>query len=432
MTAIDLDFRSALAFWFQLGWISFGGPAGQVAIMHRELVEQRRWISEGRFLHALNYCMVLPGPEAQQLATYIGWLLHGVRGGIAAGVLFVLPSLAILTTLAWTYLQYGSVPVVAAALYGMKAAVVAIVALAIYRLSRRVLKTRPLRFIAIAALMLVAVLKISFPLVILAAAVLGWVIHGLWPNSLAAPSDAGQSGATALDDSTAPIYSRRRLITIAMIGLTLWGLALCVLWAMFGWNGALTQMAWFFSKAALVTFGGAYAVLPYVQEASVDQFQWLTATQFVDGLALGETTPGPLIMIVTYIGFVGAWTHEVFGPNALLTAGVLGALVATFFTFLPSFLFILVGAPLVESTRNNLRVAAPLLAVSAAVVGVMANFGLFLARHVFWIEGQGSSGGVDGYAVAIAAVACLALIRMHLVWVLLGCALLGLGRSALL
>jgi chromate transporter len=425
---IDLSFGRALTFWFQLGWISFGGPAGQIAIMHRELVERRRWISERRFLHALNYCMVLPGPEAQQLATYMGWLFHGARGGIAAGVLFVLPSLFILIGLSWIYMQYGTVPVVAAALYGMKPAVIAIIAFALFRLAQRVLVSPPMSVIAMLALLAIAMFGVSSPIVVVAAGAIGWLGFRYWPHRFSVSSATSEESEAIVYNAGALIHAapRYRWLRTGVIATLLWALPLVLLGWAFGWQGTLTQMSWFFSKAALVTFGGAYAVLPYVQNAAVNEFQWLTAAQFIDGLALGETTPGPLIMIVAYIGFVGAWTHEVMG-SALPFAGVLGAMTATFFTFLPSFVFVLVGAPVIEQTRDNLNFAVPLRAIGAAVVGVMASLGLFLARHVFWMPGASSIVEVDGYAIGIAVIAAVALIRLNVVWVILGCAALGMA-----
>jgi chromate transporter len=408
-------FKEALRFWLKLGFVSFGGPAGQIAIMHRELVERYRWISERRFLHALNYCMVLPGPEAQQLATYIGWLLHGVRGGIAAGALFVLPSLAILVALSWIYMRYGSVPVIAAVLHAVKPAVVAIVLAAAWRIGKRALPHPLLWAIAAAAFAALFVFGVPFPLVILGAAVIGFVGGRAAPQVFRSAGQAAAAGAheAALidDDTPTPSHARHsssRLAATVAVFMILWMSVLALLAARFGIEGDYTVMGWFFTKAALLTFGGAYAVLPYVFEAAVETYAWATASQMIDGLALGETTPGPLIMVVAFVGFVGGWAHAPLGPGALALGATLGACVATFFTFLPSFLFILAGAPLIEHTRDDLKLTAPLTAITAAVVGVIVNLSVFLAWHVFWPAASPQApfaGRIDLVALAIAAVA---------------------------
>jgi chromate transporter len=415
-----VTFREALRFWLKLGFVSFGGPAGQIAIMHRELVERMRWISERRFLHALNYCMVLPGPEAQQLATYIGWLLHGTRGGIAAGALFVLPSLVILIALSWLYVRYGDVPVVAGILYGVKPAVVAIVLAAAWRLGSRTLRHPLLAALAVAAFVALSVFDVPFPLVILGAA-LGGVAGGkLAPRVFALPGHGAKgvtSGPALLDDETPSPpharFSRTRLVIVIVVCLVLWIAAFALLAALGGGTSDYTHMALFFSQAAFLTFGGAYAVLPYVIDGAVNTYGWATATQMIDGLALGETTPGPLIMIVAFVGFVGGWTKATLGPDALFAAAAIGACVATFFTFLPSFLFIFAGGPLVESSREEARLVAPLTAITAAVVGVIANLAVFFAWHVFWPRSQPGapfSGGFDGPSALIAAIAAVALV----------------------
>ena len=413
------SFREALRFWLKLGFISFGGPAGQIAIMHRELVEKRRWISERRFLHALNYCMVLPGPEAQQLATYIGWLLHGTRGGIAAGALFVLPSLFILIALSWLYMRYGDVPVVNAILYGIKPAVVAIVLAAAWRIGSRSLRHPLLWAIAAAAFVALFAFGVPFPLVILGAAVAGVAGGRLAPHAFASAGHATASAAHApaiIDDhSPTPAharYSPAALLRTALVFLALWGVALGALAATFGWGADFTQMGWFFTRAALVTFGGAYAVLPYVLQGAVDDHGWISATQMIDGLALGETTPGPLIMVVAFVGFVGGWAKAPLGAEALTAAGAVGATVATFFTFLPSFLFILAGGPLVERTRGDLKLTAPLTAITAAVVGVIVNLTVFFAWHVFWPASH--AGRIDWASMGIAAAAALLLLTRKL------------------
>jgi len=407
----------AFWYWLKLGFISFGGPAGQIAIMHQDLVEKKRWISEKRFLHALNYCMLLPGPEAQQLATYIGWLMHRTWGGVIAGLLFILPSLFLLILLSWIYLSFGHVPAVAGVLYGIKPAVTAIVLFAAHRIGSRALKNGLLWTLAALAFLAIFVLHAPFPLIVLIAACLGAIGGRIVPDKFTVGGGHGsakQSYGPALIDDDTPIpdhahFSWPHLLKIVVVGFLLWGGVMGLLCGQYGWNGALTQMGWFFTKAALLTFGGAYAVLPYVYQGAVEHYHWLSATQMIDGLALGETTPGPLIMIVTFVGFLGGWSQLPFGPDALLMAGVVAAVVVTYFTFLFSFLFILAGGPLVESTHGNLKFTAPLSAITAAVVGVILNLAVFFAWHVFWP--QGFSGHFDGIAALIAAYACMALFR---------------------
>jgi chromate transporter len=424
----------AFRYWFRLGWISFGGPAGQIAIMHRELVDERRWISEARFLHALNYCMVLPGPEATQLATYIGWLMHRTWGGLVAGVLFVLPGLCVLTALSWLYVAYGSVPIVAGVLYGIKPAVVAIVLHAAWRIGSRALKHWALWLIAAAAFVAIFAFAVPFPAIVIAAGALG-AIGGKWLPQAFTRGGAHATTASAhppalIDDATPTPeharYSLGTLIRIVAAFALLWLLALGALVGSLGWTSTLARMGWFFTKAALLTFGGAYAVLPYVYQGAVETFGWLTPVQMIDGLALGETTPGPLIMIVAFVGFVGAWAQHALGAAAPFAAGVAGACVATFFTFLPSYLFILAGGPLVESTHGQLRFTAPLTGITAAVVGVIVNLALFFARHVFWP--RGAEGPLDPIALALALAAILALFRFRagVIPVILGCGVLGL------
>ncbi|MCA3229727.1 MAG: chromate efflux transporter [Burkholderiales bacterium] len=435
--ALAIPFAAALAFWLKLGFISFGGPAGQIAIMHSELVERRRWISERRFLHALNYCMLLPGPEAQQLATYLGWLMHRTVGGLAAGLLFVLPSLVILIALSWVYIAFGDRPLVAGLFYGIKPAVVAIVLHAAWRIGARTLHNAWLWAVALAAFVALFAVNLPFPLIVLAAALAG-IAGGRWaphrfgtPAGHAAAKAAG--GAALIDDDTPPPpharFSRARLLRVVALGVALWAAGLGVLALVFGWQGLLTQMGWFFTKAALLTFGGAYAVLPYVYQAAVEHYGWLTGPQMIAGLALGETTPGPLIMVVAFVGYVGAWQAPVM--ESLFWSGVAGAVVATCFTFLPSFVFIFAGAPLIESTHGNLRFTAPLTAITAAVVGVIVNLALFFAGHVFWP--QGLAAGIDWTALALAAAATVALLvaRRGVIAVILLCALAGLALTAL-
>ena len=434
----DVSFAQALWFWLKLGCISFGGPAGQIAIMHTELVERRRWISEKRFLHALNYCMVLPGPEAQQLATYIGWLMHRTRGALVAGGLFVLPSLVLLVLLSWVYIAYGHLPVVEGIFYGIKPAVTALVLHAAHRIGTRALKNRWLWGIAAAAFVAIMAFSVPFPAIVLAAALAGHVAGQRWPQLFTAgghgSAQRGYGPALIDDDTPTPahaLFSRKRLAQVLAVGGGLWLAAMGVLVALVGWEGTLTQMGWFFTKAALLTFGGAYAVLPYVYQGAVEHYQWLDARQMIDGLALGETTPGPLIMVVAFVGFLGGWLHNVFGPDAAFWSGALAASVMTFFTFLPSFVFILAGGPLIETTHNQLRFTAPLTAITAAVVGVILNLALFFAYHVWWP--RGFAGGVDVASVAITLLAGVALFRFKLgvLPLLAGCALAGLALRML-
>jgi len=407
-------FRTAFGFWLKLGFISFGGPAGQIAVMHQELVERRRWISERRFLHALNYCMLLPGPEAQQLATYLGWLMHRTWGGIVAGGLFVLPSVVILTALSWIYAVYGETPLVSSIFYGIKPAVVAIVAFAAWRIGTRVVRNEALFAVALGAFLAITVLRAPFPLIVLGAGLIGQVGGRLAPRKFAvggahASADKDYGPALLDDDTPAPAHARfswSRALAITAFGVTMWVGVLAALMAWQGWDGTLPQMGWFFTKAALLTFGGAYAVLPYVYQGAVDHYRWLSPLQMVDGLALGETTPGPLIMVVAFVGFVGAWTHAAAMPAL---AGVAGSLCATYFTFLPSFLFIFLGAPLVEATRDDLRFTAALTGITAAVVGVILNLAVFLGYHVLWPGGF--AGGLEWPSAAIGVCALIALFR---------------------
>lgn len=433
-----VSLRSAFWYWLKLGCVSFGGPAGQIAMMHAELVEKRRWISEQRFLHALNYCMLLPGPEATQLAIYIGWLMHRTRGGIVAGLLFLLPSLLLLIVLSWLYMAYGHVSAIAGILYGIKPAVVAIVVAAAWRLGRRTLRSPGLIAIAAGAFVAIAALRLPFPLIVFGAAVLGviggYLLPGQFHGKGGAHGSAVRHGPALIDDQTpTPDHARftwTRLLVTSALGLALGLLAWSALAMLGGREQPLAQMGVFFSKAALLTFGGAYAVLPYLVQGAVEHYHWISSAQMMDGLALGETTPGPLIMIVAFIGFVGGWSHAVLGEHLWL-AGIGGAVVAAWFTFLPSFIFILAGAPLVEATRGNLHLNAPLNAISAAVVGVIASLALFFGRHVFWQEHPLPHW--DWLAIAIALAAGVALIKYQTgtIKLLLACAIFGLVLSYL-
>ena len=411
---------NAFYYWLKLGFISFGGPAGQISMMHQELVEKRRWISEHRFLHALNYTMVLPGPEAQQLATYIGWLMHGVWGGIVAGVLFVLPSFFMLVALTWVYLAYGDLPLVAAILYGVKPAVTAIVVFAAYRIGSRALKNNALRLMALVAFIALFFFNLPFPYIVIGAGIVGFVGGKFAPETFRLGDHSKTTtetfGVALIDDQT-PIpahaaFRLRKAVLICLCTLAIWCVALGALIAWQGAESDLVDMATFFTKAAFVTFGGAYAVLPYVHQGGVETYAWLTTAQMMDGLALGETTPGPLIMVVAFVGFVGGWTKALFGATLLPLAGFIAAAVVTFFTFLPSFLFILLGGPAVEASRNDVTFTAPLTGISAAVVGVILNLAVFFAMHVFWP--QGLTGPFDWLSLLIAVAAFVAMARLKL------------------
>ena len=429
-----VSFRQALRFWLKLGFISFGGPAGQIALLHTELVERRRWISEKRFLHALNFCMVLPGPEAQQLATYIGWLMHRTRGGIVAGALFVLPSLGVLIALSWVYVAFGQLPLVAGVFFGLKPAVAALVVHAAHRIGSRALKNRWLWAIAVAAFVAIFAFDVPFPAIVIGAALIGHFGGRLAPNYFAlggghGVAQKGYGPALIGDDTPTPAharFARGRLARVLVVGLGLWAVAMAALLLKYGAGGTLTQMGWFFTKAALLTFGGAYAVLPYVYQGAVEQQHWLSGAQMIDGLALGETTPGPLIMVVAFVGFVGGWSKQALGPAAPFLGGALAATVVTFFTFLPSFVFILAGGPLVESAHGNLKFTAPLTAITAAVVGVILNLALFFAYHVLWPRGFGASFSLASALITLAAAWALFRFKVGVIPLLGACAAAGL------
>jgi len=430
----EVSFWQAFRFWLKLGFISFGGPAGQIAIMHEELVERRRWISERRFLHALNYCMVLPGPEAQQLATYLGWLMHRTRGGIVAGALFVLPSLFILIGLSWVYIAFGEMPLVAGLFYGIKPAVTAIVVQAAHRIGARALKNGILWAIASASFVAIFALDVPFPAIVAAAAAIGYFGGRMAPDKFKTGGGHGKTdksfGQALIDDDTPTpghaLFSWARVAKVALVGSLLWLVPMGLLTAGYGWDHTLTQMGWFFTKAALLTFGGAYAVLPYVYQGAVGHYGWLTPTQMIDGLALGETTPGPLIMVVTFVGFVGGYVKAVFGPESLFLAGAVAATLVTWFTFLPSFIFILLGGPFIETTHNDLKFTAPLTAITAAVVGVILNLALFFGYHVLWPKGF--AGSFEWLSALIALGAAIALFRYkaNVIHVIAACAVVGL------
>ncbi len=430
----EVSFGEAFRFWLKLGFISFGGPAGQIAIMHRELVERRRWISEDRFLHALNYCMLLPGPEAQQLATYVGWLLHRVRGGIVAGGLFVLPSVFVLLGLSYLYAAHGETAAVAGALYGFRPVVVAIVCEAVLRIGRRVIQRRTHLVISVSAFVAIYFLGIPFPIIVLLAAIAGWLAAETEDGG--EPKASGENPRPTLvgaGDSKAVSHtlpSWRRALAIGLVGLAIWTVGLAGLAHFSGPESLYLDEYYFFTKAAFVTFGGAYAVLAYVSQAAVDSFGWLSQAQTVDGLALAETTPGPLIMVVQFVGFMAAWNHPVAGLDPLPSA-IVGAFTTTFVTFLPCFLLIFLGAPYIEVLRSHRGLAAALSGVTAAVVGVVLNLAMVFGAAVLFPTGV--SGGLDWLAASLAMVAFLALwrLRAEVLWVVLAGGLIGLARGFL-
>ncbi|WP_196778663.1 chromate efflux transporter [Cognatilysobacter tabacisoli] len=414
-------FGEALRFWAKLGWISFGGPAGQIAVMHRELVERRRWVDESAFLHGLNYCMVLPGPEAMQLATWLGWRLHGLRGGLAAGALFVLPAVAILALLSWAYLRFGELPAVAGALFGIQAATLALVVQAIARIGRRVLRTPMALALAAAAFLALFALQWSFVAIVLAAALVG-IAQGRWrPGWLPAPAHAGE----AMPVRAGAQAGLARAAGVAMLLLAAWWLPLLGVRAWLGADSTAWTMGVFFSKAALVTLGGAYAVLPYVAQQAVEVHGWLTAPQMLVGLGLAESTPGPLIMVLEFVGFVGGWQRPDLGSP--LASALLGAAVTVWATFLPSFLFVLPAAPWIERLRSVRWLAAALVAVTAAVVGAMASLALWFGWHLL----APLPVAQIAFAAAVALAAWWALDRRDVGtgWVVLAAAALGTAAA---
>jgi chromate transporter len=429
------SFQEAFWFWVKLGFINFGGPTGQIAIMNKELVDKRRWISQERFLHALNYCMLLPGPEAQQLAIYIGWLLHRTWGGIAAGAFFVIPSIFFLLLLSWIYAVYGNLPVVVAAFYGLKPAVTAIVANATILVAKRALKNEVMYAIALFAFIGIYFLELPFPFIILSAGIAGLLGGKLWPHKFYVIRPHGPENVQAvISDEHQPEYAqpswRWTLKVVAVCG-TLWLAPIIAVAVWRGTDDTLFQIATFFSKAAMVTFGGAYAVLAYIAQAAVEQYGWLRPGQMLDGLGLAETTPGPLIMVTQFVGFMAAWqNHADLNPA---TAGVLGALLTTWVTFTPCFLWIFLGAPFIERLRGNVALTSALSAITAAVVGVILNLAVFFAAHVlFPPNGLVSLGRLDLVALGIAVIAFVGMQmwKWDIAVVILGGALVGLIYEA--
>jgi chromate transporter len=430
---------TALRFWAKLGFINFGGPAGQIALMHDELVDRRRWVSNGRFLHALNYCMLLPGPEAQQLAIYIGWLLNGTLGGIAAGVLFVLPASLLMLGLSWAYVVHGDVSWVAAIFYGLSAAVIAIVAAAVIRVGSKALRNPTLFAIAAAAFVGIFLIELPFPLIIIAAALVGYAGARLRPEIFAAPHAHDEESSSVIDDDalvrTKPRLSRT--IRVLVTGLAVWWGPLLTVAAVRGKGDVLTEQGLFFSQAALLTFGGAYAVLAYINQAAVGQFGWLEPGQMVTGLGLAESTPGPLILVTEFVGFVGAYRFP--GGFDPVVAGTLGAVVTLWATFAPCFLWIFLGAPYIERLRGHASLAAALSGITAAIVGVILNLAVtFALATLFSVVDEGSFAGLtfpvpnvftlDVFALLIAAVSFVGLwkFRWQVVPVVAMSALAGL------
>jgi chromate transporter len=407
-------FREAFKFWLKLGFISFGGPAGQIAIMQHELVEQKKWIGQERFLHALNFCMLLPGPEAQQLAIYCGWLLHRTWGGIVAGVLFVLPSAFILWGLSQVYVSFGHVAWVAAIFYGLKPAVMAVVVAAVLRIGSKALKNGVMWGIAAAAFGLIFFLKVPFPVIVFGALVAGLIGGRVTPKWFVFTSGHGHGGkvqASAVIDDAAENFAVKpswgRAVRVTTICVALWAAPLVLVGAVLGWNSVWVKEGVFFSKAAMVTFGGAYAVLPYVAQQAVETHAWLGATQMLDGLAFAETTPGPLIMVLQFVGFMGGWNQP--GTLAPWAAAALGGAITTWVTFVPCFLWIFLGAPHIEQLRGQKLLTAALGAVTASVVGVILNLAVWFGWHVTFPQGTWAS--VDWFAVVVGAAAFVALHR---------------------
>jgi len=421
------SFAEALRFWVKLGLISFGGPAGQIAIMQTELVDRKKWISQSRFLHALNYCMLLPGPEAQQLAIYIGWLLHKTWGGIVAGSLFVIPSIFVLWGLSYIYMAWGNIPWIAAIFYGLKPAVTAIVLAAVIRIGRKALKNEVMWSIAAVAFVAIYFFMVPFPVIVLAAGALGLVGGRFWPAKFhVASGHGGGADASVLSDEqvsaehTRPSWARAWRVILVCVAL--WAAPTLVAGLALGWHSTLFNEGIFFSKAAVLTFGGAYAVLPYVAQEATLHYGWLQPGQMMDGLGLAETTPGPLIMVVQFVGFVAAWQHP--GGMSPLVAATLGALLTTWTTFTPCFLWVFLGGPHIEQLRGNKKLASALSTITAAIVGVILNLAVWFALHVFFPK----AGVVDWFAIILSAVAFAGLLRWkwNVIAVVVGSGALGL------
>lgn len=420
------SFNEMFRYWLKLGFISFGGPTGQIAIMHKDLVEEKKWIDEDHFLQALNFCMILPGPEAQQLTVYIGWLLHGTPGGIVAGTLFVLPSIFILLALSWLYAALGHVPSVDALFYGLKPAVAAIVAEAVIRIGKKSLKNEVLISLAAFSFVGIYFLHLPFPAIILAAGLIGLAGGVIAPLKFAVngKNKAASSTEYVINDASSSrkdLATWRHSLKVILICLPIWFLPVGILGLWRGWNDVFVDIGILFSKAAMVTFGGAYAVLAYISQQAVDHYGWLLPEQMIDGLGLAETTPGPLIMVTQFVGYLAAY-GQAHGLQPA-TAGLIGGLLTTWVTFAPCFMWIFVGAPYIEKTRSNVKLGAALSAITAAVVGVVLNLSVLFTTHVLLPEGK----GFDWYALAAAVVAFIGMLRLKwgMIPVILGSALAG-------
>jgi chromate transporter len=421
------SFPQAFRFWLKLGFINFGGPAGQIAMMHTELVDKKKWISEDRFLHALNYCMVLPGPEAQQLATYIGWLLHRTWGGIVAGAFFVIPSIFIMLLLSYLAAAFGHVPAVEGVLYGFKPVVIGLVGFAVIRIGKKSLKNSALVALAAAAFIAIFFFHVAFPLIVLGAGLIGWIGAKFFSQIFAAANSHGVNKSaeaiaiTDTDHHTRASWGRAFRITAACAAL--YAVVVGGIGWQFGSSSVIMQEAVFFTKAAFITFGGAYAVLPYVAQAGVQQYGWLSAGQMLDGLAMAETTPGPLIMVVQYVGFMGGWKFH--GALSPALSGIIGGLVTTFVTFLPCFWFIFIGAPHIERMRGNQNITAALTGITAAVVGVILNLAVFLGIKVIFPQ----TGVVDYFAATLAVISFAGFWKWSwpIHWVVLAGGLVGMA-----
>jgi chromate transporter len=425
-------FAEAFRFWLKLGFISFGGPTGQIAIMQTELVEKKKWISQSRFLHALNFCMLLPGPEAQQLAIYVGWLLHKTRGGIVAGSLFVIPSIFVLWALSYIYAAFGNLPWIAAIFYGLKPAVTAIVAVAVIRIGRKALKNEVMWTLAALAFVSIYFLKVPFPAIVLSAGLIGFAGGLLWKSKFeSGPSHNSESMRSVIsDEQESPPHTQpnlARAVRVSIVCLTLWLAPTMIAGIARGWDSTLFNEGLFFSKAAVVTFGGAYAVLPYVTQQALFHYGWLKPGQMLDGLGLAETTPGPLIMVLQFVGFMGAWHH----PEGLppLVAATLGALITTWVTFTPCFLWIFVGGPYIERLRGNKNLTSTLSAITAAIVGVVLNLAVWFALHVFFP----ATGTIDCFAILLCIAAFVAMTRykVDIIPVVMGAGVLGVLYKSL-
>ena len=425
------SFKEAFLFWLKLGFISFGGPAGQIAIMHEFLVEKKKWISESKFLHALNYCMVLPGPEAQQMSIYSGWLLHGVRGGLVAGILFVLPSVFILLGLSVLYVSFGTLPMVNALFSGLKPAVVAIIILALIKISKKSLSSYLHYVIALFSFVAIFFFNVPFPLIIISSIIIAFAVQQFAPQILQSKKSEKEKALveegyfinanTVLKHAG---FSWKRIIQQILIGSLLWLLPLVLIYFFISDTYFWNSLSLFFTKAALVTFGGAYSVLPYVAQISVEKFHWLNSSQMMDGLALGETTPGPLIMVLAFVGFMGGYNHY---TNSLLF-GTVGLFVTVWFTFLPCFLFVLIGAPIIEKTQHNFKIKSLLSIISAAVVGVILNLTVYLSKAVLFFQTVSFS-SINWFNLLWISLSIIALHRLKIsmiAWIGIS-ALAGLG-----